>query len=254
MIYQSSRDLFDNLPDECLRPLINAIFNYAYDRKMTELPEDAIPVFEEIRRSIDRDRLKYKEKCYNSQFNGLSDSEIDSVIFDTAPRGHDEDVMRIVDKFNKICYSLPKVEEPSKSAAENIKKCICKFTEDKIEDAFMKTQRSKFLTGQKSCPWKASLEWVTSPENMQKILNGVYDDRDRARRDTSRYCENRVETPPQKEEPPRGKRVEVKLDDSFLYEGYKNMGFPDSDIEKIRDGTYEHKFKEKPPKEKTSRE
>jgi hypothetical protein len=87
------------------------------------------------------------------------------------------DCRRIVEIFNSVCKSLPKV----KSLTDPRKKAIQRAAQE-IEKAggftvlFEKVEASDFLAG-RSGAWCAGFDWILKPANLSKILEGNYDNR-----------------------------------------------------------------------------
>jgi len=87
-----------------------------------------------------------------------------------------------IDKFNEfMCSHLPKVEKMTQTRLNAMKRRI----EDKTfstmeswEDYLNKVAQSDFLTG-KATKWKTNFEWLIRPSNIQKVLDGNYDNKNR---------------------------------------------------------------------------
>lgn len=87
-----------------------------------------------------------------------------------------EKCQKIVDIFNSLCPSFPKVKFLSDSMKSDISKILEEFPESDISTAFQKCEKSSFLKGDNPRKWKASFDWIIKPQNLTKILNGNYDD------------------------------------------------------------------------------
>ena len=87
-----------------------------------------------------------------------------------------EKCQKIVDTFNSLCPSFPKVKFLSDSMISNISNLVERFPESDISTAFQKCEKSSFLKGNNPRKWKASFDWIIKPQNLSKILNGNYDD------------------------------------------------------------------------------
>lgn len=87
-----------------------------------------------------------------------------------------EKCQKIVDIFNSLCPSFPKVKFLSDSMISNISNLVERFPESDISTAFRKCEKSSFLKGNNPRKWKASFDWIIKPQNLSKILNGNYDD------------------------------------------------------------------------------
>ena len=82
---------------------------------------------------------------------------------------------QIVDKYNKICKSLPKVMKLSDTRRKAINARLDKFSLEEIISVFEKAEQSNFLKGANNRNWKADFDWIMSDRNMAKILEGKYD-------------------------------------------------------------------------------
>ena len=81
----------------------------------------------------------------------------------------------IVDSFNRLCPSLPKVRaltENRRTLIQNADKLIG----GDFETLFRKAEASDYLTG-KINNWRADLDWILKDDNPLKILEGKYDNR-----------------------------------------------------------------------------
>ena len=86
------------------------------------------------------------------------------------------DFNSIINSFNSICKSLPKViklTEKRKKAIEDVDKLLGEVT---FEQFFEKVDASDFLSGRKGS-WCSTFDWITIPNNALKIIEGNYDDR-----------------------------------------------------------------------------
>lgn len=85
----------------------------------------------------------------------------------------------VLDAFNQICHDLPKIKTLNETRKRRIDKAdeiVKAVGNGTFDDLFTKIQASDFLTG-KVKDWRADFDWIMKPENLQKILEGVYDNR-----------------------------------------------------------------------------
>ena len=85
---------------------------------------------------------------------------------------------QIVDTYNQICKSLPKVQQISDKRKRAIKKMLA-FAKDKmelLEELFCKVEQSDFLAG-RTKEWQANFDWIMRPDIAVKILEGQYANR-----------------------------------------------------------------------------
>lgn len=82
---------------------------------------------------------------------------------------------QIVDKYNEICVSFPKVIKISESRKEAISARLNIYSVDEIIKAFEKAEESNFLKGSNDRNWKADFDWIMTDRNIVKVLEGKYD-------------------------------------------------------------------------------
>lgn len=84
----------------------------------------------------------------------------------------------VVNMYNEICISLPKVRLPlSDTRKRSIKARLNKYSLEDIKLAFEKTQDSDFLKGANDKNWIASFDWIMKDANISKILEGNYNNK-----------------------------------------------------------------------------
>ncbi len=85
---------------------------------------------------------------------------------------------QIVDNFNIICTSLPRITSVDETRKDLINKSFSIFQNIEVfTKAFKKAQDSDFLS-ERNEKWKCcSFDWIISEGNMMKILKGNYDNK-----------------------------------------------------------------------------
>jgi len=85
----------------------------------------------------------------------------------------------VVESFNRICVSLPKVKNISDPRKTAIKKAASALEgEFSFEEFFEKVESSDFLTGRSGGFKGCGFDWIMKPANLTKIIEGNYDNRD----------------------------------------------------------------------------
>lgn len=114
----------------------------------------------------------------------ISDTQVrlgkDSNIY-TSPKGSCKhtDYQSIVDNFNLICSSLPKVRRITDTRKRAIKKATDALEGlSSFEEVFQKVEASDFLTGRNGGFKGCGFDWIMKPTNLTKIIEGNYDNRD----------------------------------------------------------------------------
>ena len=87
------------------------------------------------------------------------------------------DYQKIVNMYNDICISFPKVTKLSETRKKSIKARLNSYNFDDFEKLFEKAQSSDFLKGKNSRDWQANFDWLIKDNNMAKVLDGNYDNK-----------------------------------------------------------------------------
>lgn len=82
----------------------------------------------------------------------------------------------VVDDFNRICKSLPRVKTINDTRRRRIDRARKQLGSVTFETFFRMVEASDFLTGQTK-DWVASFDWILEPKNMTKIVEGNYDNK-----------------------------------------------------------------------------
>ena len=101
----------------------------------------------------------------------------------------------IVNSYNLICVSLPKVQRLTEARKKAIKSAV-EFigSEEDFENFFKKVEASDFLCGRTENAWTGcGFDWIIKKNNIVKILEGNYSKQNKGKNnkpdyyDTSRY-------------------------------------------------------------------
>lgn len=83
---------------------------------------------------------------------------------------------QVVDRYNAICTSLPKVVRLTDKRRRAVRLIYGKgYTPEQLDEAFRKAQASSFCTGLNDRHWKADFDWLLNESNLVKVLEGKYD-------------------------------------------------------------------------------
>lgn len=107
------------------------------------------------------------------------DIDIDTDTEESSERGkkpHETIVSQVVDLFNEVCVSFPKVKKITDKRVKLIKTLLKNSNMAEITEVFHKAEESDFLKGRKS-NWKASFDWIMNTNNFVKVLEGNYDNK-----------------------------------------------------------------------------
>jgi hypothetical protein len=83
----------------------------------------------------------------------------------------------IVELFNSICISYPKVKSLSENRKKAIKARLKTYGYDTIRQVFEKAEASDFMKGKNNRNWSANFDWILKDSNFVKILDGNYDNK-----------------------------------------------------------------------------
>ena len=115
---------------------------------------------------------KYKNNKQIENEKDIEEEKIEPVVKEKI------DYASVVNMYNEICKSYPKVKSLSDSRKKAIKARLVKHTMEEIKEVFEKAEASDFMRGCNSKNWQASFDWMIMDRNMTKILDGNYDNRD----------------------------------------------------------------------------
>lgn len=87
------------------------------------------------------------------------------------------DYQAVVDLYNSVCVSLPKVKSLSEDRKKAIRARVNTYGMDKLKIAFEKANASSFLSGKNARNWTANFDWLIKDSSIAKVLDGNYDDK-----------------------------------------------------------------------------
>ncbi len=113
--------------------------------------------------------------------NRLDKNRLDKSSIDTLSTSVDGrisfDYQAIVNSFNLICTSLPKVQKLTDTRKKKIKNASKLLNEITFDDIFGKVESSDFLSGRNGKWTACCFDWVLNPTNLTKIIEGNYDNK-----------------------------------------------------------------------------
>lgn len=84
----------------------------------------------------------------------------------------------IINLYNEVCTSFPKVMSISDKRRQAIKARLNKYSREDFKRLFEKAEESDFLKGSNSRNWQANFDWLIKDANMAKVLDGNYENRE----------------------------------------------------------------------------
>lgn len=134
----------------------------------------------DIVKDKDRDRVKEIEKEKDSTISGTVPVDFETVNESKSTNDSTIDYSFYQAEWNEICLSLPKCTLMSDKRRKAVRACLGVFTKEQVLEAMRKVQGSDFLSG-RSAAWNGcGFDWLFIVGNMTKVLEGNYDNRNRA--------------------------------------------------------------------------
>ncbi len=91
------------------------------------------------------------------------------------------DYKNIMDSFNSVCVSLPKINNLTDLRKQKIRNAVKQLDGD-FESFFRRIEESDFLTGRNGSWNGCCFDWVMKPSNLIKIMEGNYDNKPQHRK------------------------------------------------------------------------
>lgn len=89
------------------------------------------------------------------------------------------DYQGIVDLYNNICVSLPSVAKITEVRKKHIRSRLNNgYTVEDLKKVFIEAEKSDFLKGKNDKNWKATFDWLILENNLVKVLEGTYKNRE----------------------------------------------------------------------------
>jgi hypothetical protein len=199
ILYLDNSIILDQLTDEESGKLIKAIFKYQSSGVTPDFSKNpALAMgFSVFKMSLDRDSEKYQERCEKNRANGKKGGIANATnryqtganaskrVANQADNGNDSDngndidngrinYKEVVETFNTICVSYPKVKSLSEARKKAIQARLRTYSMDDLKRAFEAMEQSEFLKGNNSSDWSANFDWVMKDRNLAKVLDGNY--------------------------------------------------------------------------------
>jgi hypothetical protein len=85
--------------------------------------------------------------------------------------------IKIIELFNDICKSYPKVIKITPERVEAIKAQMTQYALDDFKKLFCLAEKSAFLKGKNDRGWVATFDWLISGKYMPRVLEGNYNNK-----------------------------------------------------------------------------
>ena len=129
------------------------------NNKMLQCNNNATKGNTEIEKELELEKELEKEKEY------IHTSEVAPV-----------QLQGIIDMFNEICKSYPRVTKLSAARQKAIKARLKVYSIEDFRELFTMAEQSHFLKGGNNRNWSANFDWLIKDANMAKVLDGNYND------------------------------------------------------------------------------
>lgn len=83
---------------------------------------------------------------------------------------------KIVELYNSLCISFPKVTVLSEARKRAIKQRLKTYTYEQFIEVFKLAEESDFLKGKNDRKWRANFDWIMNDSNFAKIKDRNYND------------------------------------------------------------------------------
>lgn len=111
--------------------------------------------------------------------NGEKEKEIEKEIEIEIEKRESKTInyQKIVDMYNDICISFPRLQALSDARKKAIRARLNTYSLDDLKRLFEKAEASSFLKGKNNRNWSANFDWLMKDSNIVKVLEGNYDDK-----------------------------------------------------------------------------
>lgn len=122
------------------------------------------------------DGVQMYNKCSNKSTTENRDKSIENR--DKRIEKERINYQEIINLYNEVCTSFPKVMSISDKRRQAIKARLNKYSREDFKRLFEKAEESDFLKGSNSRNWQANFDWLIKDANMAKVLDGNYENRE----------------------------------------------------------------------------
>lgn len=156
--------------------LTNRLPNVTYKDKDEDKDEDEDEVEEKDKKTKTVSHSSLRSECSVPE-TGFGDSENGQPDEKITVEREQTNYKAVVDSYNSLCKSFPKVTKLSERRRKAIKARLKEYSLAELEKAFALAEESEFLKGANNRNWMASFDWIISDSNLPKVLEGKYANR-----------------------------------------------------------------------------
>lgn len=200
--YHSYLKQCESLSDAEFGRLIRAALRYSATGQKDDVPGQEKYALGFLTYNIDNEKRAYEDKCRKNreikieslQRTTTNDNErIRTITKEEEKKEKEEEkkeylpteegssvrdrvsVSSIVELYNSICVSFPKVVSISEKRKTAVKARLKAYSVDNFVEVFTKAENSSFLKGANERNWSATFDWLIADSNFAKVLDGNYD-------------------------------------------------------------------------------
>lgn len=140
----------------------------AYERK-----KERDKVYQKQRREKQKNMIEKKSSDKSSDV-AVSEEEKEEDKEEDKEKENNINYINIVNMYNDICISFPRVTKLSDGRRKAIKARLRIYTIDDFRKVFELAEESDFLKGCNNRNWSATFDWLVKDANMAKVLDGNY--------------------------------------------------------------------------------
>lgn len=137
-----------------------------------------------LKRCYTIDSLLAQSDSFKKEFNQFElltqlygNGKICQVLFAKTPKKVTNIYQNFINLYHTIVKDLPKVNRLTNNRKATIARRLKEYrTLYFFEQLFYRVQASDFLTG-KTTQWRANFDWIMKPKNIEKIMDGNFDNR-----------------------------------------------------------------------------
>ena len=156
--------------------LTNRLPHVTYKDKDEVEDEDKDEVEEKDKKTKTVSHSSLRSECSVPE-TGFGDSENGQPDKKIPVEREQTDYKAVVDSYNSLCKSFPKVTKLSERRRKAIRARLKEYSFAELEKAFALAEESEFLKGANNRNWMASFDWIISDSNLPKVLEGKYANR-----------------------------------------------------------------------------
>ena len=154
--------------------LTNRLPNVTYKDEVEDEDKDEVEEKDKKTKTVSHSSLRSEcsvpETGFGDSENGQPDEKI-------PVEREQTNYKAVVDSYNSLCKSFPKVTKLSERRRKAIKARLKEYSLAELEKAFALAEESEFLKGANNRNWMASFDWIISDSNLPKVLEGKYANR-----------------------------------------------------------------------------